>query len=167
MVALFSVLRVAIDALREIVSSYRRVSKRIKQSPGLPVPNPTTPFWSIPASPIQKEGSFAALPECADVVIIGSGITGTAFARTLLDTDGSLEVVMLEARDACSGGYGAKWGTYHAAAIPRLPRLEEEARRRGSQADYPVPALAPGRTDKRCRGGGLDRGEPVSQGGYL
>ncbi|KAK0189235.1 FAD dependent oxidoreductase [Armillaria mellea] len=110
MVALFSVLRVAIDALREIVSSYRRVSKRIKQSPGLPVPNPTTPFWSIPASPIQKEGSSAALPAFADVVIIGSGITGTAFARTLLDTDGSLEVVMLEARDACSGATARNGG---------------------------------------------------------
>ncbi|KAK0245304.1 FAD dependent oxidoreductase-domain-containing protein [Armillaria nabsnona] len=110
MVALFSVLRVAIDALREIVSSYRRVSKRIKQSPGLPVPNPTTPFWSIPASPIQKEGSSASLPVCADVVIIGSGITGTSFARTLLDTDGSLEVVMLEARDACSGATARNGG---------------------------------------------------------
>ncbi|KAK0506551.1 FAD dependent oxidoreductase [Armillaria luteobubalina] len=103
MVALFSILRVAIDALREIIASYQRVSRRIKQSPGLPVPSPTTPFWSIPASPIQKEGSSAALPTCADVVIIGSGITGTAFARTLLDLDGPLEVVMLEARDACSG----------------------------------------------------------------
>ncbi len=72
MVALFSVLQVAIDALREIVSAYRRVSKRIKQSPGLPVPNPTTPFWSIPASPtVQKEDSSAALPTCgADVAII-------------------------------------------------------------------------------------------------
>ncbi|PBK58190.1 hypothetical protein ARMSODRAFT_984034 [Armillaria solidipes] len=30
-------------------------------------------------------------------------ITGTVFARTLLDTDRSLEVVMLEVRDACSG----------------------------------------------------------------
>ncbi|PBK79868.1 hypothetical protein ARMGADRAFT_1092735 [Armillaria gallica] len=81
MVALFSVLRVAIDAVREVISSYRRVSKWIKQSPGLPVRNPTTPFWSIPASPIQKEGSSASLPACADVVIIGSGITGTSFAE--------------------------------------------------------------------------------------
>ncbi len=110
MVALFSVLRVAIDALREIISSYRRVSKRINQSPGLPVPNPTTPFWSIPASPIQKEGSSTSLPACADVVIIGSGITGTSFARTLLDADGSLEVVMLEARDACSGATARNGG---------------------------------------------------------
>ncbi|KAK0444908.1 FAD dependent oxidoreductase [Desarmillaria tabescens] len=85
-----------------MVSSYRRVTKQIRQCPGLPVPNPTTPFWSIPASPIQKEGSSAALPASADVVIIGSGITGTAFVRTLLDADGSLDVVMLEARDACS-----------------------------------------------------------------
>ncbi|KAK0456998.1 hypothetical protein EV421DRAFT_2029382 [Armillaria borealis] len=61
-----------------------------------PVPNPTTPFWSIPALPIQKEGSSAALPACVDVVIIGPGITSTAFVRTLLDVDGSLEVVVLE-----------------------------------------------------------------------
>ncbi|KAK0440433.1 FAD dependent oxidoreductase [Desarmillaria tabescens] len=110
MVSLFSLLRVAIDTIREIVSSYRRVTKRIRQSPGLPVSNPTTPFWSIPASPIQKEGSSAALSASADVVIIGSGITGTAFARTLLDADGSLEVVMLEARDACSGATARNGG---------------------------------------------------------
>ncbi|KAK0245309.1 hypothetical protein EDD85DRAFT_783253 [Armillaria nabsnona] len=58
---------------------------------------------SIPALPIQKEGSSETLPASTDVVIVGSGITGTAFARTLLDADGSMEIVMLEARDACSG----------------------------------------------------------------
>ncbi|KAK0207927.1 hypothetical protein DFS33DRAFT_1458941 [Desarmillaria ectypa] len=110
MVSLFSLLRVAIDTLLEILYSYRRVTQRIKQSPGLPVSNPTTPFWSIPASAIQKEGTSSALPAHADVVIIGSGITGTAFARTLLDVDGSLEVVMLEARDACSGATARNGG---------------------------------------------------------
>ncbi|KAG7450844.1 FAD dependent oxidoreductase [Guyanagaster necrorhizus] len=110
MVSLFSLIRVTIETIRGIVSSYRRVSKRISQSPGLPVSNPTIPFWSIPASPIQKEGSIAALPESADVVIIGSGITGTAFARTLLNGDRSLEVVMLEARDACSGATARNGG---------------------------------------------------------
>ncbi|PBK59156.1 hypothetical protein ARMSODRAFT_1027653 [Armillaria solidipes] len=38
-----------------------------------------------------------------DVVIVGSGITSAAFARTLLDADGSMEAGMLGARDACSG----------------------------------------------------------------
>ncbi|SJL05214.1 uncharacterized protein ARMOST_08580 [Armillaria ostoyae] len=83
MVVLFSVLRVAIDALREIISSYRCGSKRIKQSPGLPVPNPTTPFWSIPCRSFNKKARMS----------------GTAFARTLLDMDRSLEVVMSKARD--------------------------------------------------------------------
>ncbi|PBK89194.1 hypothetical protein ARMGADRAFT_1083740 [Armillaria gallica] len=68
------------------------------------------PIWSIPALPIQKESSSAALPPSTDVVIIRSGITGTSFARTLLGTDGSLEVVMLEARDACSGATARNGG---------------------------------------------------------
>jgi glycine/D-amino acid oxidase-like deaminating enzyme len=61
------------------------------------------------------------LPNYADVVIIGSGIAGTAIARTLLDHQykGSpLRVVMLEARDVCSGATGRNGGhispnTYH------------------------------------------------------
>ncbi|PBK60027.1 hypothetical protein ARMSODRAFT_1069247, partial [Armillaria solidipes] len=47
--------------------------------------------------------SLTALPAFTDVVTVGSGITDTAFACTLLDADGSMEVGMLEARDACSG----------------------------------------------------------------
>ncbi|PBK79677.1 hypothetical protein ARMGADRAFT_118138 [Armillaria gallica] len=72
----------------------------LKQSSGLPVANPT-PFWSIPASPIQQEGSSAALTAYTYVVTIGSGIMGTAFSRTLIEVD-RLEIVMLEARDAYS-----------------------------------------------------------------
>ena len=73
----------------------------MKQSSGLPVAKPT-PLWSIPASPIQKESSSAALPANGYAVFIGSGITGKVFSRTLIEVD-RLEVVMLEARDACSG----------------------------------------------------------------
>ncbi len=35
-------------------------------------------------------------------MIFVSGIMGTVFSHTLLDADRSLEVVMLEVRDACS-----------------------------------------------------------------
>ncbi|SJL03064.1 uncharacterized protein ARMOST_06409 [Armillaria ostoyae] len=60
------------------ISHYRNRRTTGRESPRLPVANPTAPFWSIPASPIQKEDSSATLPTCSDVVIIGSGITGIA-----------------------------------------------------------------------------------------
>ena len=41
-----------------------------------------------------------------DVVVIGSGITGTSFAYNALSRQGTLRVVMLEARDVCSGATG-------------------------------------------------------------
>ncbi|KAG6333659.1 hypothetical protein ID866_5429 [Astraeus odoratus] len=53
----------------------------------------------------------------ADVVVIGSGISGASFARTLLDLDQQREsegkpltVVMLEARETCSGATGRNGG---------------------------------------------------------
>jgi glycine/D-amino acid oxidase-like deaminating enzyme len=39
-------------------------------------------------------------------VIIGSGISGASFARTLLERGSGLHVVMLEAQDVCSGATG-------------------------------------------------------------
>jgi len=44
------------------------------------------------------------------VVIIGSGITGTAAARTLLANSPDLRVAMLDAREACSGATGRNGG---------------------------------------------------------
>lgn len=110
-------LRFAVRALRLISPSMDALMKRIQYSPGIPVPNPSTPYWSTPPSPISRHGSDAGsiLPSYADVVIIGSGITGASFARTLLDYDADharkgepLQVVMLEAREACSGATG-RW----------------------------------------------------------
>jgi hypothetical protein len=89
--------------------------ERCKATPGLPVPNPSDSYWVNPPSPIAKHGSNAdsVIPDYADIVIIGSGITGTSIARTLLNYDAEhnttvrpLKVVMLEARDTCSGATG-------------------------------------------------------------
>lgn len=80
------------------------LSKRLKASPGLPVHNPTTPFWTIPKAPISSKGK--SLPIHADIVIIGSGITGTSFAYHALKRDSALRIVMLEAREVCSGATG-------------------------------------------------------------
>lgn len=100
-----------ISALYYIVKSaiqdYIALSDRISSSPGIPVQNSSVPFWTVPNSPIAQHGADKELPEDADVVIIGSGITGASIAKTILENSESpIRVVMLEARDACSGASG-------------------------------------------------------------
>jgi hypothetical protein len=66
--------------LQDILKHKRELSDRLKDSPGIPVPNPTRPFWTVPAAPIADYRSTQdAVPAYADIVIIGSGITGTFF----------------------------------------------------------------------------------------
>ncbi len=98
------IIRAAVKQLLELSKSYDDLQKRIDISPGLPVQNPTKPFWMDVPSPIASHRP-AVFPGYADVVIIGSGITGTSVARTLV-TQSPLNVVMLEARETCSGATG-------------------------------------------------------------
>lgn len=75
--------------------------------PTLPSPNPTNSFWLSSPSPfLLRHRTTPSLPPDADIVIIGSGITGASVARYLVE-DGrakGLSVVMVEAREA---GWGA------------------------------------------------------------
>lgn len=102
-------------ALCLVSSPIYRLVTRLAASPGIPVPDPCQSYWTSPPSPIAKHGSGSdtVIPDYADVVVIGSGITGTSIVRTLLDHDAQhrgankpLKVIMLEARDACSGATG-------------------------------------------------------------
>lgn len=81
----------------------------------LPRTGPTTSYWQDPPDLLAEERTTSALPDSADVVIIGSGLTGAAVAWNLLKhipvTDGvppsrEPKIVMLEARGACSGATG-------------------------------------------------------------
>lgn len=116
----FPLLRGAYLFLKGLAADYDALTKRIETSPGVPKvntdPKCIPPYWTIPAAPVARHGEGVALPKDeVDVVIIGSGITGTSVARELLrlanqgDEDRDLkasrglQVVMLEARDACSG----------------------------------------------------------------
>ncbi|KAI5118523.1 hypothetical protein M0805_007691 [Coniferiporia weirii] len=104
------VLRIAVKQVLELSASYERLVKRIQVDPGLPVPKPTISFWHDVLSPIASHVPDS-LPEYADVVIVGSGITGTSVARTLFhEGDSELKVLMLEARDICSGATGRNGG---------------------------------------------------------
>ena len=74
----------------------------------LPVPSPTQSYWETP--PHRLAAYCSPFPKTADVVIIGSGITGSSVARTLLEHNPSLKVVIVEARTLCSGATGRNGG---------------------------------------------------------
>lgn len=71
----------------------------------LPRSDPTRSYWQLDPDGIADLRSTDSLPDEADVVIIGSGITGAAVAFNLL-SNGTRNIVMLEARQACSGATG-------------------------------------------------------------
>ncbi|KAJ7449412.1 nucleotide-binding domain-containing protein [Mycena galericulata] len=117
--SLLSRARLIYQTLKSISDSFSALSERISRDPGLPVPNPSRSYWCAPPSSLDSlsGGTERKLPEHADVVIIGSGIAGTAVARTLLDSyhvnsqnKTPLCVVMLDARDVCSGATGRNGG---------------------------------------------------------
>ena len=78
----------------------------------------TNSFWHCrPSALLTAHRSTRALPKEADVVIIGSGMTGTSVAHHLFTAPNSSlhhdsekgagpSVVMLEAREACWGATG-------------------------------------------------------------
>ncbi|KAG6864300.1 hypothetical protein C0991_010750 [Blastosporella zonata] len=126
--------------IRTLLRAIRLFSHRIDDllrrscaSPGLPVQNPTESYWQVPRAPVADYGSEegAEMPEYADVVVIGSGITGTAFVRTLLDWErdnhknaqDKTSVVMLEARGACSGATGRNGGHITPVLYAQFPSL--------------------------------------------
>ncbi|EGN96963.1 hypothetical protein SERLA73DRAFT_185222 [Serpula lacrymans var. lacrymans S7.3] len=92
----------------------------------LPSEHPTRSFWTDSApnvNPLASEGSEGILTSEADVCIIGSGITGVGVAYHLaesvagVDHEGPLKVVILEARDFCSGATGRNGGHLTPAAF--------------------------------------------------
>lgn len=74
--------------------------------PGLPRDNPTPSYWQDPPDPIADHQTSLDLPSQADIVIVGSGISGASIAYNLLSADPALKIVLLEARQAASGASG-------------------------------------------------------------
>lgn len=79
-----------------------------------PHPNPMKSYWIEEGPSILKNHrTTPELPQIADVVIIGSGYSGTSVASNLLLDKFSKfngNIVMLEARDVCSGATGRNGG---------------------------------------------------------
>lgn len=93
--------------------------------PGLPVSNPTIPFWQIPLHPLANVAS-QNLPTITDVVIIGSGISGCSVAKGILEGHESLNVTVLEARGLASGASSRNGGHIVSPVFQYFPDLIKE-----------------------------------------
>jgi glycine/D-amino acid oxidase-like deaminating enzyme len=87
---------------------------------GPPVNNPLPSYWHNPKSPLANvveptvDASDATQPY--DYAIIGSGISGTIIAFNLLKAAPDTRIVMIEAREVCSGATGRNGGHTKAAS---------------------------------------------------
>lgn len=83
----------------------------------LPSKTPTTSFWhSEPSEFLLDHHTTPDLPSYADIVIVGSGLTGASSARYLAEDQraGESSIVMLDAREACWGATGRVRQRVHA-----------------------------------------------------
>ncbi|KIW06512.1 uncharacterized protein PV09_02945 [Verruconis gallopava] len=90
--------------------------------PGLPVPNPTVPMWQVPLHSLANVAS-ETLPDTADVVVIGSGMTGCSVTKTLLEGDPMLRISVLEARGLASGASSRNGGHIISPSFGDFPKL--------------------------------------------
>ncbi|CAK7225776.1 hypothetical protein SBRCBS47491_006004 [Sporothrix bragantina] len=82
---------------------------------GLPSDNPSNSYWlQDPSSLLLDHRTTPDLPDEVDVVVVGSGITGSFAADALFedvtDNDKTKKVLLLEAREACFGATGRNGG---------------------------------------------------------
>ena len=102
------------------------MEERGKIPTDLPHPNPTTSYWQNPPSDISDCRTTPQLPSTAEYVVIGSGISGSFIAYNLLEQYPGANVVMLEARQACSGATGRNGGHTKAASYRAFLDHEQE-----------------------------------------
>lgn len=103
--------------LTSLNTRYQNLFKRINSEPPLPLPNSTQPYWLDDAPFPELNECKDPLPIEADLVIIGSGITASAAAKTILELKPKeFKVLVLEAREICSGATGRNGG--HIKADP-------------------------------------------------
>ncbi|QRW12637.1 FAD-binding domain protein [Ceratobasidium sp. AG-Ba] len=117
-----TILKAAVQTFVQLSRDYNTLSARISGSPGIPSLPTTRSHWqeTIPESARLLHASSTPLPDHADIVIIGSGITGTLVARVLLEHPhaSDLKIVMIEARDVCTGATSRNGG--HIKCDPHL-----------------------------------------------
>jgi hypothetical protein len=146
---IYSTLRtsyLSIKGLIEVIASlnaeFSALRARISQSPGIPGLNPTISFWEQdPPYPNLVNMQSSVLLTEAEIVIIGSGITGAAVAKTILEewtrgqagkgVEDGRKIVVLEAREFCSGATGRNGGQIKVVPYDAYVRIKK---RLGSEA---------------------------------
>lgn len=98
-----NVQRARIDYRERLMDPSAETTGRTDWPEGLPVRDPGISFWMASTRGFVHltEGADAPLPAQAATVVIGSGLAGSLATFHLL-ASGAQNVVMLEARDACS-----------------------------------------------------------------
>jgi hypothetical protein len=141
--AILSIVREVRFGLQSVISllskandDFNKAQKRVLE-PVLPDPSTTESFWQKnPLFPKLVNIKSQILPISADIVIIGSGIAGASVAYTVLSeceaTGITKRVVLLEARELCSGATGRNGG--HIKATPYHLYSEYKARFGAMQA---------------------------------
>lgn len=118
LLSLFKSIKTLISILRDLSNDWSQVAARMRAAPGYPPAKPTVSQWQDdpPFPELVDVQTPGGPPPTADIVIIGSGISGVAIARTVLRElrrKGELQgkrVVVLEARQLCSGATGRNGG---------------------------------------------------------
>lgn len=121
----------AMKTLSSLIRKYQELLQWASSTPGLPAPNSASPYWlddQPSPHPMDVQGE---LPEAADVIMVGSGVTGAAAVKAILelsDDDGlqPLRVVVLEARGLCSGVTGRHGGHIKCAPCHEFARLKKK-----------------------------------------
>ncbi|KAK9792851.1 putative FAD dependent oxidoreductase domain-containing protein [Seiridium cardinale] len=89
----------------------------------IPVPNSTKPFWRTELHELDDHRTSSDLPSEADIVIVGAGFAGAALAYYIYeDNPTPPSVVILEAREACSGATGRNGGHLKPDVYFSLPK---------------------------------------------
>jgi glycine/D-amino acid oxidase-like deaminating enzyme len=104
------------------------MESRARVPVGPPVTNPLPSYWQNPKSPLAAtiEPSTSHPTQAYDYAIIGSGISGTMIAYNLLTRYPTARVVMLDAREMCSGATGRNGGHTKAASYRTYLQHKEE-----------------------------------------
>lgn len=97
----------------------------------MPVANATSSYWMDDPPFPEVNLNQKPLPDIADYVIIGTGITGLGAAKTVLEishnqhTEMPLRVVALDARDVCGGATGRNGGHIKANPYREFAQLKK------------------------------------------
>ena len=90
----------------------------------LPSAKPTASFWQTShPNELVNHRSTPELPEQAEVIVIGSGITSAFVVQELLESTTSATVLVLEARTTCSGATGRNGGHLQPLVHEQLPHI--------------------------------------------